>query len=83
MSTVVQIAPWFLTLLWSVVVRHTVWIFVAAYFTHVLVGNYMFHTPDHVIYKNLIHGLPVELNFPAVMIIRMDYIELRTTTIRQ
>ena len=75
MSAVVQIAPWFLILLWAVVVRHTVWFSVAAYFTHVLVRK--FHTPDHVMYKNLIHALRVESNFPAVKILRLDYIEFK------
>jgi len=82
-SVVVQIAPWLLALLWTVVVRHTIWFIVAAYFTHVLARNYQSHTPDHVVCKNLIHGLPVELNFPAVMIVRMDYVDLKTTTITE
>jgi len=77
-SAVVQIAPWFLTLLWAVVVRHTVWFFVAAYFTQVLAGK--FHAPDHVMYKNLIRGLRVEFNFPAVLIIGMDYVEFKNNS---
>ena len=78
MSSVVHIAPRFLTLHWAIVVRYTVWFLVAAYFTHVLVGKFL--TPNHVMYKNLIHGLRVELNIPAVMVIRMDYVEFKAVT---
>ena len=77
MSAVIQIAPRFLTLHWAVVVRHTVWFSVAAQFTHVLVRK--FHTADHVVYKNLIRGFRVELNCPAVMVIRMDYVEFKSS----
>lgn len=79
MTAVVHIAPWFLTLHWAVVVRHTIWFFVTAYFTQVLVRK--FHTSDHVMHQNLILGLRVELNFPAVMVFRMDYVEFKGSNI--
>ena len=36
-----------------------------------------FQTSDHVMYKNLIHGLRIVLGFPAVWIITKDYVVLK------